>query len=123
MTVFNLQIKKKAKQVIEMGHRVQSEGLDKLKEISNTVDVTNRLADDINKELDEQIEQLDRMFNTVKDTQTVLKRAQVTIRYFTRAVATDKCLMGLICLIFVALLVVVILSIMGKGNFSTPKDV
>ena len=86
------------------------------------VEQGNRLADEINLELDKQIEQLDRMEQTVKDTQSVLKRANQLIRYFFRQVYTDKIIMGLICCIVLAIVVIVIVSAMGygKGTFNVP---
>lgn len=91
----------------------------------NKVEQGNELADQINLELDRQIEQLDRMYNTVKDTQSILKRTQHLIRYFARQIYTDKLLMCLICLIFIAIVVIIILSATGNnnGNFNVPDIV
>ena len=96
-----------------------------LDNIIATVEKGNQLAIDINLELDKQIEQLDRMEQTLKDTQTVLKRVQVLLRYFFRQIYTDKIIMALICCIFLAIVIIVILSAIGKngGNFNVPDIV
>ena len=87
------------------------------------VEEGNQLAGEINLELDKQIEQLDRMEQTLKDTQSVLKRAQVLIRYFFRQIYTDKIIMALICCILLAIIIIVILSAVGmdkEGRFNVP---
>ena len=87
------------------------------------VEEGNKLAGEINLELDGQIEQLDRMEQTLKDTQSILKRAQVLIRYFFRQIYTDKIIMCMICCIFLAIVIIVILSAVGldsAGRFNVP---
>ena len=110
-----------AVELIELGDRTQAQGNQALDNIIQVVEQGNQLADQINLELDKQIEQLDRMEQTVKDTQSILKRANNLIRYFARQIYTDKIIMGMICLIILAILVLVILSAMGKGgNLNLP---
>lgn len=110
-----------AVELIELGDRTQAQGNQALDNIIQVVEQGNQLADQINLELDKQIEQLDRMEQTVKDTQSILKRANNLIRYFARQVYTDKIIMGMICLIILAILVLIILSAMGKGgNLNVP---
>ena len=87
-----------------MGDKTQAQGNLALDNIIGVVEQGNRLADDINLELDKQIEQLDRMEQTVKDTQSILKRANKMIRYFARQIYTDKIIMGLICCIVLAII-------------------
>jgi hypothetical protein len=53
------------------------------------------------------------MHATVKDTQTVLQRSKALITYFAKAIQTDKCLMGMICLVVLAIIIIIVLSIMG----------
>ena len=89
---------KLAVELIELGDKTQAQGNQALDNIIGVVEQGNRLADDINLELDKQIEQLDRMEQTVKDTQSILKRANKMIRYFARQIYTDKIIMGLICM-------------------------
>lgn len=105
---------------------MQAQGNQALDNIIGVVEQGNRLADEINLELDKQIEQLDRMENTVKETQSVLKRANNLIRYFARQVYTDKIIMGLICCIILAIVIIVIVSAMGydtAGRFNVPDVV
>jgi len=108
-----------------LGDRTQAQGNQALDNIICVVEQGNQLADEINLELDKQIEQLDRMEQTVKDTQSILKRANVLIRYFFRQIYTDKIIMGLICLIVVAIVAIIIASAMGygKGSFNVPDSI
>ena len=76
----------------------------------------NEQANDINKKLDEQIEQLDRIHGTLKDTQSVLKRTKVMIRYFGRALYTDKIIMGLCFLVIVAIIVCLFVAAFNKDD-------
>lgn len=97
-----------------------------LDNIIATVEKGNQLAIDINLELDKQIEQLDRMEQQLKDTQTVLKRVEVLLRYFFRAIYTDKVIMLLICCIFLAIVIIIIISALGydkEGRFNVPDVV
>jgi len=106
-----------------LGDKTQAQGNLALDNIIGVVEQGNRLADDINLELDKQIEQLDRMEQTVKDTQSILKRANKMIRYFARQIYTDKIIMGLICCIVLAIIIIVIVSSLGydqAGRFNVP---
>jgi SNARE protein len=64
---------------------------------------------------------MDNIYNTVRDTETTIKRAQRYIKYFAHQVYTDRCLMAMIVLIVMAIVVIIILSALGigKGTFST----
>ena len=53
--------------------------------MDGTVDEGIRTAIAINQELNSQIQQLDRIHGKVKDTQSSLKRAQKSIKYFLKA--------------------------------------
>ena len=70
----------------------------------------------MNLTLDEQIEQLDRIYDTVKDTDSKMDKAMKFINYFAKQVYTDKCLMVMIGLIITAIIVVVILTAVGVGG-------
>lgn len=105
---------------------MQADGNQALDNIIGVVEQGNKLADEINLELDKQIEQLDRMENTGKEIQSVVKRANVLIRYFARQIYTDKIIMGLICCIILAIVIIVIVSAMGydtQGRFNVPDVV
>ncbi|KAM3129651.1 hypothetical protein pb186bvf_018262 [Paramecium bursaria] len=102
-----------AQQAIDEGDQTQAKAMNALANIITTVDKGNELADQISAELDKQISQLDRMYDTVKDTQTTLKRTAKYIKYFARQVYTDKLLMCLMGAIFLAILTLVILSALG----------
>ena len=71
----------------------------------------NELATEVNKNLADQIEQLDRMNQRTEDTRSTLKRAQKNITYFIKALECDKCMVGLLALILLALVAVIVLAI------------
>lgn len=108
-------------QMIELGHNVQQKGLEALENTLNKVNMGNALADEIMVNLDHQIEQLDNMEKTVKDTRSILSRSQKYIRYFARQIYTDKLLMTLICLIAVVVVAIIVASACGY-NLSKIKD-
>lgn len=51
------------------------------------------------------------MRDKVKDTESTLKKAQKNITYFAKALECDKCMVGLLILIFFALVAVIVLAI------------
>lgn len=108
-------------QMIELGHNIQQKGLDALENTLNKVNQGNQLADEIIVNLDHQIQQLDNMEKTVKDTRTILNRSQKYIRYFARQIYTDKLLMTLICLIAVVVVAIIVASACGY-NLQSIKD-
>eukprot|EP01016_Furgasonia_blochmanni_P051680 TRINITY_DN8164_c0_g1_i1.p1 TRINITY_DN8164_c0_g1~~TRINITY_DN8164_c0_g1_i1.p1 ORF type:complete len:311 (+),score=67.27 TRINITY_DN8164_c0_g1_i1:3-935(+) len=103
-------------EVIQLGDNTQKQSGDALTRIQKTVNEGNALADDVQRELAMQEEQIARMTNTVKDTQSILKRTDQLIRYFGRQVMTDKLLMCLLALIVIAIVTIIILKILGKGS-------
>lgn len=84
----------------------------------------DEIGQNVQIELNKQIEQLDRIYDTVKDTETTMKRAQKYVRYFARQVYTDRCLMAMIILVILAIVVIIILSAVGigKGAFNLPDQ-
>jgi len=108
-------------QLIQLGKNVQEAGLQSLENTLIKVAQGNALADEILVNLDIQIQQLDRMENTVKDTRSILNRSQKYIRYFARQIYTDKLLMTLICLIVLVVVAIIIASACGY-SFSKLKD-
>lgn len=110
-------------ELIELADKTQAQGNQALDNMIGVIEKGNQLADEINLELDKQIEQLDRMEQTVKDTQSILKRANILIRYFARQIYTDKIIMGLICCVILAVIVIIIVSSLGYGggSFNVPS--
>ena len=51
------------------------------------------------------------MRDKVKDTESTLKKAKKNITYFAKALECDKCIVGLLILIFFALVAVIVLAI------------
>lgn len=85
-----------------------------MKNIVKDVEGMKNTADNINIELDRQINQLDKIYDDMKDTETTLKRAEKHLKYFARQVYTDKLLICLIIFIVIAIIVIIILNIVGK---------
>ena len=102
-----------AQQIIDIGHKTQKKGLVSLENTLMTVQKGGELADEIIKNLDHQIEQLDNMESNVKDTRAILNRSQKYVNYFIKQIYTDKLLMILICLIVLVVVTIIILSACG----------
>jgi SNARE protein len=113
------------KELIQLGKETQKQGMDALDRIEKDINEMDQIGVEVQLELNKQIEQLDRIYDTVKDTETTLKRAQKYVRYFARQVYTDRCLMAMIVLIVIAIVVIIILSAVGvgKGAFNLPDQV
>ncbi|CAK76948.1 unnamed protein product (macronuclear) [Paramecium tetraurelia] len=114
-----------SQQVIEMGDQLQKDASIIVDRTIGIVQQGNDLAEKIIMDIDQQIAQLDSMYDKVKDTQSVLKRSAEKIKYFAKQVYTDKLLMCLIGLIFIAIIVLIVLSALGldDGKFMTPDQV
>lgn len=97
--------------VIQRGDDTQSRTHQALDSMFSTVEQGISMADEINMELNKQIEQLDRIHSKVKDTSSTLKRAQKSINYFVRAMECDKCMLGLILLIALAVIALIVLLV------------
>ena len=101
---------------MQRGDNAQAETKNSLREMNQMVEKGAQMAADINIELTKQIEQLDRMADRVKDTDSVLKKAQKNITYFARAMECDMCMAGLLVLILLCLVAVIVLAV--KKNSS-----
>jgi len=60
--------------MINLGHNTQQQGKEALQRILKNIHVMDEQADSINVELNRQIEQLDKVYDNLKDTETTLKR-------------------------------------------------
>lgn len=113
------------KELIQLGKNTQQQGIEALDRAARDIKEMDIIGVEVQMELNKQIEQLDRIYDTVKDTETTLKRAQKYVIYFARQVYTDRCLMAMIVLIVIAIVVIIILSAVGvgKGSFNLPDQV
>ena len=80
------------------------------------VNGANTIADDINVELDRQIDQLNGIQNTVKETQVIIQRANEYIKYFAKQLYTDKILMCLMLLVTIGIVVMIVLKVTGTAS-------
>ena len=58
------------------------------------------------------------MRDKVKDTDSALRKAQKTINYFVKAAQCDKCMLGLVICIILALITLIVLIVKKKGGWS-----
>ncbi|KAL4478845.1 hypothetical protein ABPG72_009671 [Tetrahymena utriculariae] len=100
-------------EVIQRLKETQENDIETLLGIQGHVERFNEMADNINAKLDEQIRKLDQVNAIAKDTESELKRTQRFIRQFLRTIYTDKILICLIALIFIAIVTLLILNITG----------
>ncbi|KAL4441314.1 hypothetical protein ABPG74_013609 [Tetrahymena malaccensis] len=100
-------------EVIQRLKETQENDIETLLGIQGHVERFNEMADNINAQLDEQIRKLDQVNAIAKDTESELKRTQRFIRQFLRTIYTDKILICLIVLIFIAIVTLLILNITG----------
>lgn len=87
------------------------------------IESANEKADAVNVEIARQDEVITRSKEKTRDVQSELKKAGAYLRYFARQVYTDKILMGFILLCTVAMIVIIIIKIVKKENFTTVPDV
>ncbi|EAR93887.1 vesicle transport V-SNARE protein amine-terminal protein (macronuclear) [Tetrahymena thermophila SB210] len=100
-------------EVIQRLKETQENDIEALLGIQGHVERFNEMADNINAQLDDQIRKLDQVNAIAKDTESELKRTQRFIRQFLRNIYTDKILICLIVLIFIAIVTLLILNITG----------
>ena len=90
--------------------------MDSLQNTLKMVNGANSMADDINVELDRQIDQLNGIQNTVKETQVIIQRANEYIKYFAKQLYTDKILMCLMLLVTIGIVVIIVLKVTGTAS-------
>lgn len=98
-------------QVIDHGHNLQNKMVNIINDMGMTLEQGLLLADEINLKLEGQIEQLNRMTDTVKDTGSTLKKAQKHISYFKKALQCDKWLAALFFLNLIALVTLIVMIV------------
>ncbi|KRX01641.1 hypothetical protein PPERSA_03725 [Pseudocohnilembus persalinus] len=111
-----------AAEMIQVGDQTQEKTDLALNNIIMNVNRMEDVADGVIIELDKQIEQLDRMYDTVKDTQSELKRTKRYLKYFAKNMYTDKLIMCLIFLVIAAIIALAVLTAMGYGDDKTSES-
>jgi len=110
-------------ELIKAGDRMQKTGKDALQNIMRNIESANEKADHINVEIARQDEVITKTKEKTLDVQSELKKAGAYLRYFARQIYTDKILMGLVLLCTIAMIVIIILKIVRKEDFTTVDDV
>ena len=87
------------------------------------IESANEKADAVNLEIARQDEVITRSKEKTRDVQSELKKAGAYLRYFARQLYTDKILMCFILLCTIAMIVIIIMKIVKKEDFTTVPDV
>lgn len=97
-------------QLLEKGQKVQEKSLDSLGHTLQTIDSTKEVGSATAQKLHEQTEQLVKVGEQVDEMQSYLDQANKELRSFVRRIATDKIILGLICIIVVGIIVIIVMS-------------
>jgi hypothetical protein len=98
-------------ELFQKGDDAQDRTVAAVKELNIMTQKGIAMADEINMELKSQIEQLDSMIQRTEDTKSTLNKAKKNITYFVKAMECDKCMVGLMALILLALVAVIVLAV------------
>jgi hypothetical protein len=98
-------------ELFQKGDDAQDRTVAAVKELNIMTQKGIAMADEINMELKSQIEQLDSMIQRTEDTKSTLNKAKKNITYFVKAMECDKCMVGLMALILLALVAVILLAV------------
>ena len=102
--------------MIQIGDKIQQKGMESLQRTLALVKASNNIADEISLELFRQLEQLENTTAAIKDTKAEVNKANQVIKYFAKEMYTDKIIMGLIGLCILAVVVILVLKVVGKGD-------
>lgn len=102
--------------VDDVNRRLQAADAD-LDEIINELGRGKNIMNEVAVELRRQQERMAKALTDIKDTYSLAKRSKALLRYFQRAMMTDKLLITLVILVTLALIVVIVLKGIG---FKTP---
>ncbi len=117
-------------EVIQTGYRIQDKSKEALQRAKQKAEDAKLKADEIQVvllilfqlEIQEQFRKLEYIDDKMHQMEGTLKRVQRHLRYFARNYMTDKLIMGLICLILVAILGVLIYSMVGSDDSSDDTE-
>uniref|UniRef100_A0A0G4HDC3 t-SNARE coiled-coil homology domain-containing protein n=1 Tax=Chromera velia CCMP2878 TaxID=1169474 RepID=A0A0G4HDC3_9ALVE len=109
-------------QIVKEGDRVQDKTQDALNRMQRDIEETEALGNNIVAKQQEQLEQLNRVGDHMHDLQDNIKRARKTLLSISKHAAGDRCIQVVCGLIFIAVVVIVVLSITGFNNQSNPGD-
>jgi SNARE protein len=102
--------------LMEMGRKNIKETDQSLIRSERLVNDTISIGAQTAETLQVQGQQLSKISNDLDDIHFSMKKAQQVIRDMARGLATDKCLMGFLLLVVIAIVVVIVLKITGVGN-------
>jgi len=105
-------------QLVEKGAKTQQKSLDSLSSTLLIIEETKDVGAAAAEKLKAQTDQLVRVGEQLDEMQSYLKQASKELRSFARRLATDKIIMGFMCIIVCGVVVIVVLSVLKKTNGS-----
>jgi len=109
-------------QVLEKGAKTQDESIKSLDRTIATIEQTKHLGSETAQALAEQTEQLGRISEGVDEVESNLKQADKQLRAFVRKIATDKIIMGFMCLIVCAIVAIIVIKVVDTSATSGSPD-
>eukprot|EP01117_Protostelium_nocturnum_P004243 TRINITY_DN1558_c0_g1_i4.p1 TRINITY_DN1558_c0_g1~~TRINITY_DN1558_c0_g1_i4.p1 ORF type:complete len:225 (+),score=63.21 TRINITY_DN1558_c0_g1_i4:129-803(+) len=101
-------------QVLQKGSKVQDESIAAAKRMQEQIERTKEVGVATAAELQIQTDKLKEVGANVEQVQFNLKQANKQLRAFARRVATDKILVGFMCLLVIGIIVLIIVKIVKK---------
>lgn len=111
-----------AQMVIERGDNLYGEAENRLANALGITEKSKQVVGEIEVELKQQEEQIDRIHDKTEDLRSNLKRAGKVMDLIYRRYLTDKCISILIILIIIVLIIVIIFGIINSGKVSFSSD-
>lgn len=108
-------------QLVEnVDRRLQDADVD-LDDIINDLNKGKNIMNEVAVELKRQQEKLAKAVEEIKDTYSIAKQSKVLLRYFQKALMTDKILIAFIILVIIAIIVIIVLKSLGfKADSDSP---
>jgi len=109
-------------QILEKGEKIQKDDLTSLDRTLQTIEQSKETGVAIGQKLAEQTEQLAKIHEGIHEVNAYLKLASKELRAFARRTATDKLIMGFVCLIVLGIIFIIIWSaVKGKADTSVEQ--
>lgn len=109
-------------QVMDLGDNLLNKALEKLKNVNTTLEQDNKLMNDVNQGLKAQSEKMQKIDESLKDTKSILKRANKEISSLFSSYYKDKFILVLCCVIILLVIVVIIVGIVRNKSTTSSTD-
>jgi SNARE protein len=100
-------------QMLDKADKLQKEDLNAVERMKTKVADAQQIGASTNEALHGQIEQLAKTTETLDEQKVLLDQASQQLKAFTRRIATDKIILGFICLVVVLVVVLIVLNIVA----------